>query len=253
MNSNNLKLNCVVIEDEEETRKAIIKVLNKFSGVDVIGEAGSIDSAFNLIASQRPDMAFLDMKLIGGEAFVLLERLKTSNIPIPYTVVITGHQEYAVQALCDYGNNIVYYLLKPALDDWQEKFGLAIDKVLAAKFSNEIGTSLPLPPVDHLFINVGLKLKRVNFSEIFWVEVAEKATIKLITEGRATRVNMTLAGFLRKYSNGPFMQINRNQAVNVEKVLEVNTDHRALLFLFKNKKKNLSIGDAFYKPLIERL
>lgn len=252
MNSNNLKLNCVVIEDEEETRKAIIKVLNKFSGVNVIGEAGSIDNAFNLIASQRPDMAFLDMKLIGGEAFVLLERLKNSNIPIPYTVVITGHQEYAVQALCDYGNNIVYYLLKPALNDWKENFSLAIDKVFAAKFSNEAGT-LPPPQEDHLFINVGTKLKRVNFSDIFWVQVAEKATIKLITEERTIRVNMTLAGFLRKYPNGSFMQINRNEAVNVEKIMEINTDHRELLFLFKNKKKNLSIGDAFYKPLIERL
>lgn len=58
------KLTCVVIEDEVLIRKDIALFLQSH-GCDVLGETGSGEEAVTIIREQRPDVAFLDIRLKG--------------------------------------------------------------------------------------------------------------------------------------------------------------------------------------------
>ena len=87
-------LRCVVIEDEEAIREHLVEKLRFFPELDIVGEAASVEDAFNLINKTRPDVAFMDVIIEGGNVFDLLNRLKNRDIPIPYTVLATGYDQY---------------------------------------------------------------------------------------------------------------------------------------------------------------
>jgi DNA-binding LytR/AlgR family response regulator len=104
------KLKCVVFEDEDYNRKWLIEKLKTFDELDIVGEAVSINGAFQVLLKTNPDVAFMDIKLIGGDVFALLSRLKTSGVPIPFIVITTGFPEYVMTALNEYRHYIVQYL-----------------------------------------------------------------------------------------------------------------------------------------------
>ncbi|MBK9553215.1 MAG: hypothetical protein IPO45_13720, partial [Saprospiraceae bacterium] len=70
------KLKCVVFEDEDYNRKWLIEKLKTFDELDIVGEAVSINGAFQVLLKTNPDVAFMDIKLIGGDVFALLSCLK---------------------------------------------------------------------------------------------------------------------------------------------------------------------------------
>ncbi|MBK8564424.1 MAG: hypothetical protein IPN76_14080 [Saprospiraceae bacterium] len=88
---NTLKLRCIVLEDEDDIRNWLVKKLQQFPELEFVGEAATIDEAFRLIASTKPDAAFMDVKLIGGDAFTLLSRFQANGLLIPYIVMATGY------------------------------------------------------------------------------------------------------------------------------------------------------------------
>ena len=96
------KLKCVVFEDEDYNRKCLIEKLKTFDELDIVGEAVSINGAFQVLLKTNPDVAFMDIKLIGGDVFALLSRLKTSGVHIPFIVITTGFPEYVMTALNEY-------------------------------------------------------------------------------------------------------------------------------------------------------
>ncbi|MEO6758834.1 MAG: response regulator, partial [Saprospiraceae bacterium] len=126
------RLRTVVLEDEDENREWLLKKLALYPELDVLGSAMTVDEAFLLIARHRPDAAFVDIQLIGGDAFQLLERLRQQGLPIPFMVMTTGYPDYVWTALNDYNRYVVQYLVKPFLENWQEKLRKSIDALLAA-------------------------------------------------------------------------------------------------------------------------
>ena len=76
------KLKTLVVEDETAIRQELVNALNEIVDIEVIGEADSVEEAYNLVKSVPADLMFLDIKLIGGTAFDLLAQLKKEGIRI---------------------------------------------------------------------------------------------------------------------------------------------------------------------------
>lgn len=67
----------------------------------IVGEARSVDEAYELLAQKRPDIALLDIDIIGGTSFDVLARLDAEGRPLPQLIFITayGVVENATKAL----------------------------------------------------------------------------------------------------------------------------------------------------------
>ena len=86
------RVRVLVVEDQMLIAMQIEDVLRE-SGCEVIGPAGTLDSAVSLMREQQPDAAVLDLNLDGEKTFTLAEELQTRGIPF---VVVTGYSEGAV-------------------------------------------------------------------------------------------------------------------------------------------------------------
>ena len=110
----------LVVDDEGVARRRLVRMLNRMEEVEVAGEAASGDEALQQIASLRPDVVLLDIRMPGMDGLELAERLPE---PAPHVIFTTAFEEYAVQA---FDRSAVDYLLKPVET---ERLKAALDKV----------------------------------------------------------------------------------------------------------------------------
>lgn len=100
-------MRCLIVDDELPAREGMRNLLLTHPGVEVVGEADSVEDALRLSVAIRPGIVFLDVQLRGETGFDFLRRLEP---PIPQIVFVTAHDRFAVEA---FRVDAVDYLLKP--------------------------------------------------------------------------------------------------------------------------------------------
>jgi DNA-binding LytR/AlgR family response regulator len=256
----NHQLRCIVLEDEEDIRSWLVRKLATFPELEIVGEASSVDDAYRLIATQRPDVAFMDIHLIGGDAFSLLSRLQAGGLPIPYIVMATGHPDYAMQALNDYRHHIVQYLVKPFIENWQSKFRKAIDALMAAKLKALAEQERISPgPVESAkndatftFIQNKGTLLRLDFDQIVYLESAGGGESLVVMDEGYHQVSLSMNKLLELLP-ARFVRISKSNIVNVDRVASVNRGERSLEIRLKQKNVSLGLSDTYYGDFIARL
>jgi two-component system LytT family response regulator len=101
-------IKALIVDDEANNRENLNSLLEEYcTEVEVIGMADSVDSAFRIIKSQKPDLVFLDIKMPRKNGFALLEQLGEVDFEV---IIVTAYDQYAIQAVkfC-----AIDYLLKP--------------------------------------------------------------------------------------------------------------------------------------------
>ncbi len=249
------KLRTIVLEDEDDNRNWLVKKLNQYPELDLVGEAGTLDDSFRLIAHTKPDAAFMDIQLIGGDVFALLTRLQENGIPIPYIVMTTGYPEYVMSALNDYRRFVVQYLVKPFVEDWQQKLRKSIDALLAAKMNDTflISESKITETQHAVFINNRGSLLRLDFDKIAYFEAAGGGETFVVTDNGTHQVDLTLNKFLELLPPERFLRISKNNIINSERILRVNKEDRTVDIEQGSKHKSLGVGDSYYTEMIKNL
>ena len=99
-------MRAIIVDDEGPARRELRRLLAEFPEVEILGEAGDLDSAARLIERTAPDVVFLDIRLGRASGFDLVDRID-AGISI---IFVTAYGDYAVQA---FEAQAVDYLLKP--------------------------------------------------------------------------------------------------------------------------------------------
>ncbi|CAN7726044.1 response regulator transcription factor [Paenibacillus sp. LjRoot56] len=107
----------VVVEDEEKTRKGIIRLINKFSDAyQVVGESDNGLEGAALIEELRPDLIITDIRMPGTDGLEMLENLKKKGITSK-SVILSGHSEFDFARRALQTGIVSEYLLKPITAD----------------------------------------------------------------------------------------------------------------------------------------
>jgi DNA-binding LytR/AlgR family response regulator len=250
-------LRCVILEDEDDILKWLVKTLSQYSEIELVGTATNIDEAFMLIANEKPDAAFMDVQLIGGDAFTLLNRLEKNKVPIPNIVMATGYPEYVMTALNEYRAYVVQYLVKPFLEDWETKFRKAIDALIAAKMKNLQVETSSTPKKDtssgHTFLQNRGSLFRVDFEALVYLEAAGGGESILVTTEGNNQVDLTLNKFLEILPKEHFFRISKSNIINTSRVLSINRSERTVEMDCGDRSKSVGVSDTYYMKLLDKL
>lgn len=259
----NQPLRCIVLEDEDDARNWILKKLKEYPELEVVGDAATLDDAYHLIASTRPDVAFMDVQLIGGDAFALLSRLQNNGLPIPYIVMATGYPEYVMTALNDYRRYVVQYLLKPFVENWKDKFRKAIDALVAAKMKDTLSEQpIPIkqtPPAKNqeikdttIFLQNKGSLLRLDFTNISYLEAAGGGESIIVRDEGNIQVDKTL-NKLTELLPANFFRASRTNVINIDRVVTINRGDRTVEIKCEDKNKSVGISDIYYNDLLNKL
>ena len=196
-------MRALIIDDERLARNELRRLLEPFSSVEVVGEAGNADEADKLVGELKPDLLFLDINMPGKDGFELLAALEVA----PHVIFVTAYDEHAVQA---FEVNALDYLLKPIDPD---RLAAAINKLAQLPQENE-ATRENLTAEDRIFIKDGEKCWFVALKDVRLFE-SEGNYVRVRFGENKPLVLRSLNNLEKKLDPHVFFRANRKQMVNL--------------------------------------
>ncbi len=207
-------MKALIIDDERLARKELIKLLDDYKEIEIVGEAVNAEDAMEKIESLHPDLLFLDVQMPGKTGFDLLEDLDA----VPKVIFTTAHDDFALRA---FDVNALDYLLKPVQPN---RLSEAITKVL----NSPVDT--PEAPVeerklrgeDQVFVKDGDKCWFVRLSDIRLFE-SDGNYIKVYFENFKPMIHKSLNALDEKLDDRSFFRASRKHIINLGWVETIET------------------------------
>ena len=95
-------LKVVLIEDSPLVRQSLSAALGELAEVEVVGGAADERSALELLQRQQPDLAIVDLELLGGSGLGVLHALSRTpeRFGRPRAVIFSNHGQSVVRERC---------------------------------------------------------------------------------------------------------------------------------------------------------
>lgn len=232
--------------------------------LQVIALASNGIEALRLAETERPDVAFLDIRMPGltglEVAAELADRLNEGE-PVPRIVFVTAYDEYALKA---FDLAAVDYLLKPVsaerltkaverlkVQHSAPKEDLAqlvskLRKVIGAEAANAgAGAGSGEGSLKIIRAAVGNTVRMIPVEEVCYFQAIDKYT-SVVTRDAEVLIRTALKELLAQLPPGRFSQIHRGTIVNLAEVAAAVRDDTGRYSLrLKQRKENLPVSRVF--------
>ena len=207
----------VVIDDEEMARRKLLALLAEMRWLTCVGESADGLDAVRLIDRERPDVAFLDIRMPGLNGLQVLERVTH----VPRVVFTTAFDEFAVAA---FELRALDYLLKPFSIN---RLRLALDRarevvVPARSLVERAGAALRQDVPRQVFVRTGGALLAVAVESIERIDGSDDFS-NVWTNGRSYLLYRRLAEFAELLEPAGFLRVHRSHIVNLSHITAVRS------------------------------
>jgi DNA-binding NarL/FixJ family response regulator len=209
MSKSNIKV--LLVDDHAVVRYGIRSILDKFPSIQVLGEAGSLNEAYEKAEDLKPDVILLDMKLPDGDGVTGCIKLK-SIIPNVKVIILTAFAE----------ENIVYEAVKAGIDGYILKNieGQAIVNAITDSYK---GVTVIDPSISDKLVKIIQKGNESDYS----LAPQDRNILELISQG-CTNKEIADALFLSE-------KTVRNNVSKIMKKINVNNRTEAAMFWSRQK------------------
>lgn len=211
-------MKAIIIDDEPAIRNTISSLLREsFPDITVSALAGTVEEGYAAVTAHQPDLLFLDVELPDGLGFDLLKRLT----PVGFrTIFITGHQEYALDAI---KVSALDYILKPIDVD---ELGVAINK--AREIINREEEQLKMMALSEnlagkkvlkrIILRTSDALQLISVSDIIRAEAESNYTHFHLTGGKHIMVSRTIKEYEAMLSGSGLIRVHQSHIVNLNHI-----------------------------------
>jgi two-component system LytT family response regulator len=243
-----------VIDDEELPRRRIVDLVNAQSDLELVGEASDGRAALDLIATARPDVAFLDIQMPELDGFQVVSALEDDALPT--IVFVSAYDEYAVRA---FDVAAVDYLLKPVS---ALRFGATLDRVrlrlrqqradTAGAIRDAVERASPgAAPITRFIARRANKHYLIPLADVDWIE-ADGNYLRLRAGPQSHLVRDTMKNVEARLDPEAFMRIHRSTIVAVDRIASVQAREYGE-YKIKLKDGTVLVSGRAYGDRVRRL
>jgi len=249
-------IRAVVIDDEYLARQRILKLLEPYEQIKVIGEAKSGSMAVEVIDLYEPELIFLDVQMPDFDGFEVVKRIRSKS---SYIVFTTAYDSYAIQA---FDVHALDYLLKPIDED---RFVESMEKVITqfearktSAFSDKLVRMIkafeePTQPYASI-INIQERgMEHQNDRDEVLYREAKGNYIGVVTKTKAHLYRSTMNARAVQLNPDDYIRIHRSSIVNKRFIKSCSyQNNNEYLFKMKDGKSMLS-GRSYKQAIMEYL
>lgn len=207
------KLRILIVDDERSARELIANLLYDVEGIEISGEAESVETALKEVVRINPDVILLDVQMPRQDGFSLIEQLQAYEAR-PEIIFITAFEKYAIRAI---KASAFDYLLKPVK---KNELVLSLNKLTKQTESSNIKEQF-----DQLIYQLSdqkkLKFKnRTGFymidpEDILFCRADSNYTILELDSGKTYTVSINLGKVEESLPDHYFFRISRSIIINI--------------------------------------
>lgn len=205
-------LKVMVVEDEEQIRKILGKMIEKSEGCQVVSSCGNFAAAISDFINYRPDVVFMDIDL-AGESGLDCAKAITEVDPKVKIVFATAHSEYMANAFEIYAFD---YLVKP-FD--LERIGKTLQRIkdMIAGASESVAHNKPDSSHEKLVIRGKEEINLVDTGDIIMVERTDGMT-RIVTKDEVFLTTVSLSSIQEKLDPARFMRCHKSYIIRTDAV-----------------------------------
>ena len=232
----------VILDDEPMARDIVLSLLEKYCPeVEVIGVAGDVESGVKLIRQKRPELLILDIHLVDGTSFDLLNRLDNDSYKV---IFITAFEEYAIRA---FKFSAMDFLLKPVNP---EELRAAIDKVQGTLDKESMAKRLEIlydtmnnwsHESRKIALRTATSMHIVNLAEIIRCQSEKNYTQFFLVTGEVVTVSKTLKEFEELLGPYQFIRVHQSHLVNLDHIRRYEKADGGLVILSDGSQVPVSL------------
>jgi len=222
-----MTLQAIIVDDEEYSRKSLFFLIQEnCPNVHVSYIAQSAQDAREFVATNRIDLAFLDIAMPRETGFDLLPALQKQNVMVIFT---TAYDQYALKAI---KSNAVDYLLKPIdISELKESVNKAakwaeLTSAQTTLTKTEQGTEEPAKTTgskSKITLPHAHGYHVIDLDEIMYVEADSNYSIFHLKKGDKMVISKPLKEFELYLEEGNFMRIHKSIIINFRFVKEYSS------------------------------
>jgi two-component system LytT family response regulator len=188
-------IRAIIVDDETKSREVLKRLLQEVDlDIDIVGEGDSVESGFEVITKEKPQLVFLDVEMLDGTGFNLLEKFDQVDFSVIFT---TAYDKYAIKA---FKYSAIDYLLKPIgieeLEDavFEVQKGINIELNYHAQIKALINNSKETG-VKKLAIKGANKIDFIIVDDILYCESEESYCLITMVDNRKITASKPLKHF----------------------------------------------------------
>src|SRR5437667_1307542 len=246
----------VIADDEALMREQLRARLGEvWPELEIAAEARNGAEAVELVAAERPDVVFLDIRMpakSGIEAAREIAALPRES-RVPEIVFVTAYDQYAIDA---FEQGVIDYVLKPAE---RERLALTVERIrkrLAAPTDNAQGAlqqalerlAGKLEAPSHLRwiqASVGPQIQMIPVEEVLLFISDEKYT-RVQTAQQEALIRTPIRELIAALDPAQFWQIHRSTLINARAIAGISRDERGRqLVSIKGRPEKLEVSRSY--------
>ncbi len=240
----------ILVDDMPQALEMLQKdISNNHPIIKIIGTANSVVSAAKILQKNQPDILFLDIMLVDGTGFDILEIIPNLTSKI---IFVTASDEFAIRA---FKFAAIDYILKPYSD---EELKNAIEKAIhqiqpkneqLLVLQESITTPNQLPK--KISLHTLDKIVVVSLDEIIRCQSDNNYTTFYFDNGTKLMVTKTLKFYADLLKDNSFLRVHQSHLVNTKYIKEFIKSDGGYLVL--KDKSTVSVSVRKRAEVIEML
>ena len=211
------------MDDEQLACDELSYLLKDFSEIELAATGKNGLEALKLIEDLEPDLVFLDVQMPGLDGLGVIRRLREKGIPLPYFVLATAYDQYAIEA---FRLEALDYLLKP-VD--KNRLAESVDRARRAVQEKAQATPEPAkaagprPPLQRtkLLVKNGSRNFIVDAQDVVYATI-DDGLITIVAAGVEGHSNYrTIEELQSNLDPDTFWRVHRSYLVNIHRIREV--------------------------------
>lgn len=203
----------MVVEDEEQIRIILKKMIEKTEGCSVVATCGNFASAISEFMKLRPDVVFMDIDL-AGESGLECAKAMTEVDPKVKIVFATAHSEFMANAFEIYAFD---YLVKPFDLERISKTLSRIKEMTIAQDSKANDDSQSDASYEKLIIRGKEEINLIDTKDIIMVERTD-GMCRIVTGDEVFLTAASLSSIQEKLDPKKFMRCHKSYIIRTEAV-----------------------------------
>ena len=215
----------VIVDDEQLACEELSFLLKEFPEIEVAATGNNGLEALELIETLEPDLVFMDVHMPGLDGLGVIRRLKEHDVPLPYFILATAYDQYAVEA---FALEAMDYLLKPVE---KERLAITIErarKALAEKQKpagevTAVSATSPRPALQRtkLLVKSGNRNFIIDANDVIYATIDDGLITVTTTNVEGQSNYRTIEELQSNLDPDVFWRVHRSFLVNINRIKEV--------------------------------